>query len=388
LAGVHVGDELEVADLRDRKRRLLVVEEVGPNRLAHAVTSTYVGPGAPIRIISKSSREDDAVEVGEVPYTAGNLLLREGDRLVLTGDGLAGAAAVHDDDDRVVSPARIACTLPEVFRDVHAGDRVLFDDGKISGRIESASAAELQIQITQARPQGTKLRADKGINFPDSELHVAALTSKDLEDLDFVAQHADLVGLSFVADPESIQQVQAELTSRTDRHVGLVLKIETQRAFRRVPQLLLAAMRGYPAGVMIARGDLAVECGFERLAEVQEELLWLCEAAHVPAIWATQVLESLAQKGLPSRAEITDAAMSDRAECVMLNKGPYVVQAERVLDNILRRMQEHQRKSAQRSANSACRPRWTTSDPVRDEVLCDRAGARRRRCERKLDRGC
>jgi len=126
--------------------------------------------------------------------------------------------------------------------------------------------------------------------------------------------------------------------------MGLVLKIETQRAFRRLPQLLLAAMRAYPAGVMIARGDLAVECGFERLAEVQEELLWLCEAAHMPAIWATQVLESLAQKGLPSRAEITDAAMADRAECVMLNKGPYVVQAERVLDDILCRMQEHQRK--------------------------------------------
>jgi hypothetical protein len=75
-----------------------------------------------------------------------------------------------------------------------------------------------------------------------------------------------------------------------------------------------------------------------------QELLWLCEAAHMPAIWAAQVLESLAQKGLPSRAEITDAAMADRAECVMLNKGPYVVQAVRVLDDILSRMQEHQRK--------------------------------------------
>jgi pyruvate kinase len=98
------------------------------------------------------------------------------------------------------------------------------------------------------------------------------------------------------------------------------------------------------AGVMIARGDLAVECGWERLAEVQEEILWIAEAAHVPVIWATQVLERLAKEGRPSRAEITDAAMGERAECVMLNKGPHVPLAVRTLDDILRRMQEHQQK--------------------------------------------
>lgn len=95
---------------------------------------------------------------------------------------------------------------------------------------------------------------------------------------------------------------------------------------------------------MIARGDLAVEAGYERLAEVQEEMLWLCEAAHVPTVWATQVLETLAKKGLPSRAEITDAAMSGRAEAVMLNKGPYIPEAIECLDDILGRMQAHQTK--------------------------------------------
>jgi pyruvate kinase len=95
---------------------------------------------------------------------------------------------------------------------------------------------------------------------------------------------------------------------------------------------------------MIARGDLAVECGYERLAEVQEEILWICEAAHTPVIWATQVLETLAKTGIPSRAEVTDAAMSERAECVMLNKGPYIGEAVRTLDDILRRMQAHQSK--------------------------------------------
>ena len=95
---------------------------------------------------------------------------------------------------------------------------------------------------------------------------------------------------------------------------------------------------------MIARGDLAVEMGFERLAEVQEEILWLCEASHVPAMWATQVLDTLARTGVPSRAEVTDAAASVAAECVMLNKGPYVAEAVRVLVDILRRMERHRYK--------------------------------------------
>ena len=95
---------------------------------------------------------------------------------------------------------------------------------------------------------------------------------------------------------------------------------------------------------MIARGDLAVECGYERMAEVQEEMLWACESAHVPVVWATQVLETLAKTGRPSRAEITDAAMGGRAECVMLNKGPHILDAMRTLNDILRRMQAHQSK--------------------------------------------
>ena len=103
-------------------------------------------------------------------------------------------------------------------------------------------------------------------------------------------------------------------------------------------------MRSPCIGVMIARGDLAVECGYERLAEIQEEILWLCEAAHVPVIWATQVLETLSRGGSPSRAEVTDAGMGGRAECVMLNKGPEIVAAVRALDDILQRMQAHQNK--------------------------------------------
>ena len=95
---------------------------------------------------------------------------------------------------------------------------------------------------------------------------------------------------------------------------------------------------------MLARGDLAIEVGFERLAELQEQVLWLCEAAHVPVIWATQVVESLAKHGIPTRAEVTDAAWASRAECVMLNKGPHIVDAIRFLDDVFARMHEHHDK--------------------------------------------
>ena len=126
--------------------------------------------------------------------------------------------------------------------------------------------------------------------------------------------------------------------------IGVVLKIETRRAFANLPTILLEGLKFPACGVMIARGDLAVECGFERLSELQEEILWVCESAHVPVIWATQVLEGLTKSGHATRAEVTDAAMSQAAEAVMLNKGPYLVQAVEMLDDILQRMQGHHRK--------------------------------------------
>ena len=99
---------------------------------------------------------------------------------------------------------------------------------------------------------------------------------------------------------------------------------------------------------MIARGDLLVEIGYRRLAEMQEEILWLCEAACVPVIWATQVLDEFVKTGIPTRAEITDAAMAERADCVMLNKGPHVVRAVEVLAELLPLMEAHQTKKTSR----------------------------------------
>jgi pyruvate kinase len=244
----------------------------------------------------------------------------------------------------VIEPARVSCTLPEIFADVRAGERIWLDDGKIGGVIEEASDAEVRLRIVRAKPTGSKLLADKGINLPDSDLRIRGLTADDLANLPFIANHADLVALSFLRGPDDVRELQEHLARLGAKNLGIILKIETRKALERLPAILLEAMRSHPVGVMIARGDLAVEVGYERLAEAQEEILYLCEASHLPVIWATQVLENLTKQGLPSRAEITDAAMSVRAECVMLNKGPYILESLRVLDDILKRMEGRQKK--------------------------------------------
>jgi pyruvate kinase len=180
--------------------------------------------------------------------------------------------------------------------------------------------------------------------LPDSSLHIPALTDKDLLDLQFAVQHADIIGLSFPNSAEDVHALQRHIVDLGLQRPAIMLKIETRRGFEHLAEMLLTAMRMASCGVMIAMGDLAVECGFERLAEVQEEILWICEAAHVPVVWATQVLQALAKQGTASRAEITDAAMGHRAECVMLNKGPHILLAVRTLDDILVRMEGHQFK--------------------------------------------
>jgi len=345
LSEVRVGDLLLLQDARGRTRRLEVVEAGEGRCTGECFGSCYITRGSRVTLKRPAERGGPLLtEVGELPEVELPLLLKKGDFLRVTRSLEPGSAARVDDTGRVLSEAHIGCTLPDVFSQAKCGERIWFDDGKIGGILREANANFLRVEITHAAPSGSKLRSDKGINLPDSALHLSALTAKDLSDLPFVAQNADMIGFSFVQDPADVLDLRQRVLALTERPVGIVLKVETKRAFEHLPELLLAAMQGPLAGVMIARGDLAIECGFERMAEVQEEILWICEAAHVPAIWATQVLESVAKTGLPSRAEITDAAMGVRAECVMLNKGPYILEAVRILDDVLSRMQEHQNK--------------------------------------------
>ncbi|WP_405182566.1 pyruvate kinase [Nocardia sp. NBC_01377] len=326
-----VGEHISFRDARGSGRRFVVSTVAPDGCLAELADTAYLVPGTLLR-----AAHHDVAAVGSVPPQEQKLLLRA-DETLLVG-------ATVEPVDPASTPHRIGCTLPQVFEDARVGQRIFFDDGKIGGLIESLDAGELRVRITDAPAQGARLGAGKGINLPDTELGLPALTDEDIARLPFVIEHADAVSLSFVRTSADVELLHRQLTELGGTELGLILKIETVAGFENLPEILLTAMRWPRVGVMIARGDLAVEAGYARLAEVQEEILWLCEAAHVPVIWATQVLDTLARTGRPSRAEVTDAAMSGRAECVMLNKGPYIDHAVAFLDDILIRMADHQRK--------------------------------------------
>jgi pyruvate kinase len=255
-------------------------------------------------------------------------------------------------------PYQVSCSMPEAVHQVKEGQMVWFDDGTIGARVACIIPEGLVLIITEIRKAGRKLKPEKGINFPDTALQIQALTDKDRDDLDFVAVHADMIGYSFVQSADDVVLLQEELVKRLGAEAtnkAIIAKIETRVAVTHLPEIIVQIAGQQPVGVMIARGDLAVEIGFDRLAEIQEEILWLCEAAHVPVIWATQVFEGLVKEGMPSRAEVTDAAMSERAECVMLNKGDFILKGVTILDAILTRMGNHQLK---RMANLRALHSW------------------------------
>lgn len=338
------GDTLRLRDARGRYR-ILLVDNVGLHTLRCTTEHTvYLTTGTELELW-RGNHPIETGRIGALPPLESAIPLEAGDSLVITRDLEPGRQAVIDGEDEVMEPARIGCSLPEVFDAVRPGHRVLLDDGKFEGLVRETGPGWIRIDIQRAGRGRADLKAEKGINLPDTPLDLAAITEKDLENLSFVVRHADLVAISFVHRASDIDRLYEELDRLNAPEIGVILKIENSAAFDCLPELMMTASKRRRIAVMVARGDLGVEIGFERLAEVQEEILWLAEAAQVPVIWATQVLESLAKNGLPSRGEVTDAAMSTRSECVMLNKGPYITQAIRFLTDVSRRMGRHTSKT-------------------------------------------
>ncbi len=267
-----------------------------------------------------------------------------GEKIILSRKAKSCQRAIKSEKPEERKPVTLSCTCEAIFDFIEPGEAVWIDDGKVGTIIESVEDGKAVLRVNHVGPKGGRIKPDKGLNFPETVLTLPALSEKDLKDLDFIAKNADMVGFSFVQSQKDMNLLVKELKSRDAEQLPIIAKIETRRAVKKLPEILLGSIGRHPVGVMIARGDLAVELGGERMAEIQEELLWVCEAAHVPVIWATQVLESLAKKGVASRPELTDAAMGERAECVMLNKGPYILHAVHSLADILSRMEAHQQK--------------------------------------------
>lgn len=345
LKTLKPGSRLYFRDARRKKRELVITEVQDDGCVGELYRTTYLETG--MFLYSDKNKRSRPFVIGELPAVEAPLLLKRGDTLRLHREHVPGEPAEYDEKGMLAREAHVSCTSEEVFGQVAVGEPILFDDGMIRGRIRKVDADGMVVEIEHTKEGGGKLAADKGINLPDSKLSIRGLTDKDIKDLRFVAAFADVVNVSFVNSVLDVRQLIQELErlKATDK-LGIILKIETKSGFNNLLEILLEAMRIHPVGVMIARGDLAIEVGWENIGRVQEEILSLCQSAHIPDIWATQVLENMAKRGIPSRAEITDAAMAQRAECVMLNKGEYIINAIRLLDTILKDLEPYQEKNA------------------------------------------
>jgi pyruvate kinase len=369
LEAMRVGDRVCFIDNRASCRNWQIPEVAADGCWAEAKKTAYLVNGTVLSLHHDKHDSGFETELRSLPPQESISLVRTGDTLIMSLTGEPGKPALHDSNGVLLNPGQVSLPIAEVFRDIRLGEPVAFDDGRMSGIVEKCDATRIYVRITHTRKQVESLEGRRGINLPDTRLDLPTLGAKDRRDLGFAVRHADMIGLSFANSPADVRTLHRELEALGREDIGVVLKIETKKGFTNLPAMLLEALKFSTCGVMIARGDLAVECGFERLSELQEEILWICESAHVPVIWATQVLESLTKRGHVTRAEITDAAMAQSAEAVMLNKGPYIVEAVEMLDDILQRMQGHHRKkhSVMRQLNLAAgfqKARETLKNPV------------------------
>jgi pyruvate kinase len=209
--------------------------------------------------------------------------------------------------------ARVFLPHPELFAVLHKGQRVLINDGKIRLRVDSASPDA----IACTAEIGGVISDRKGINVPDAEVPIPALTDKDRRDLAFALEHgADWIGLSFVQRPEDIAETRKLMTGPHGSRASLCAKIEKPQAVKRLDEILELA-----DGVMVARGDLGVELHPEEVPPLQKRIVYSARSLGKPVIVATQMLESMIESPAPTRAEVSDVANAvyDGADAVMLS---------------------------------------------------------------------
>ncbi|XP_020577315.1 plastidial pyruvate kinase 4, chloroplastic isoform X2 [Phalaenopsis equestris] len=332
---LRMGDYVNFVDVRGRKRFLKVLKRSTLSAeygcIAECLQTAYIKVDTEFSV-KKRKREFFGLVV-KVLASERFVKLKVGDLLTIFR---SSSSYLNELGSTTVASTKITSSSDHFFESVKVGEPILFDDGKILGKIHEVNANWARIVVTHARSKGSKLGSGKSINIPKSKIQLKGLTPKDLTDLDFVSANADMVGISFIRNVNDIVIVQHELEKRNLTKLGIVLKIETKDGLQRLPSLLFQAMQtSNPLGVMIARGDLMVECGWDQLGDIQEQILSICSAAHIPVIWATQVLDSLVKFGFPTRAEITDVFKAMGASCIMLNKGDNIVQAVTALNSLL-----------------------------------------------------
>jgi len=256
---------------------------------------------------------------------AGGARLREGEMFTLTARNVPG-------DEQEVS-----VTYPALPREIKVGDHILLADGSIELRVVECTELDIRCRVVI----GGQLGAGKGINLPTRSLNISGLTEKDKQDLIFgLNAGVDYVALSFVRSAADVQTAHAIMREQ-GKKVPVIAKIEKHEALEQIDSILEVA-----DGIMVARGDLAVETALEKVPLVQKMLIQKCNIAGKPVITATQMLKSMVEASRPTRAEAADVANAvlDGSDALMLSEetaiGHHPEQAVQMMDRIIRTTEE------------------------------------------------
>ena len=257
------------------------------------------------------------IRVGDIP--GGPVILKEGDIFTLTSEECEG------------DTSRAHISYSKLSEEVTPNTRILIDDGLLKLVVEKVEPPRVICRVVIGGP----LSSHKGVNFPDTELKIPALTEKDKEDLQFgLKENVDWIALSFVQRPEDIFELK-ELISNAGKATPVISKIEKGEALKQLNKII-----DISDGLMVARGDLGIETPMERLPLVQKKTIKLCKKQGMPVITATQMMDSMIRNPRPTNAEVTDVANSilDGTDAVMLSgetaSGKYPVEAVRVMAKI------------------------------------------------------
>lgn len=219
-------------------------------------------------------------------------------------------------------------------KDVSQGERILLDDGKL---IFEVSATNKKNEVEAIVVQGGPFKSNKGVNLPNTNISLPALTEKDIEDAKFIfTQDVDWIALSFVRFSQDLIDLKELMAAHTDRKIPIISKIEKPEAIENIDKII-----AYSDGLMVARGDLGVEVPAEEVPLIQKRLVLLAKTARIPIIIATQMMETMIDSLTPTRAEVNDVANSvmDGADAVMLSGetsvGKYPVEVIHTMSSIL-----------------------------------------------------
>lgn len=234
---------------------------------------------------------------------------------------------------------KVYMNYKEFPRDVNPGERVLLDDGKLIFEVKETNK---ETEVKAVVIQGGPLKSKKGVNLPNTNVSLPALTEKDVKDAIFAAQEkVDWIALSFVRTPKDLQELQELLKQHTDHKIPIVAKIEKPEAVENIDKIV-----AYCDGLMVARGDLGVEVPAQEVPLIQKKLVHTAKAARIPVIIATQMMETMITSLTPTRAEVNDVANSvmDGADAVMLSGetsvGNYPVQVIEKMTSIIEAVED------------------------------------------------